>query len=100
MSVSRRDNANIGKKYTSQDLLLHFRTLVLLYCIKSNYYEKVFRYGTGSYPLPPQGWHRRIRRIARYKPLKGPCLRSASTAYWLQVGVNLHAGGVKGEMQV
>lgn len=57
-----------------------------------------YSHGTGSYPEPPQGWHLRILRIARYVPLNGPCLRKASMAYWLQVGVNLQEGGVSGEM--
>lgn len=55
-------------------------------------------YGTGSYPCPPHGWHLSMRRMARYIPLKGPCLRNASMAYWLHVGVNLHEGGVSGDM--
>ena len=55
-------------------------------------------HGTGSYPEPPQGWQRKILLIARYIPLKGPCLRKASMAYWLQVGVYLQEGGVSGEM--
>ncbi len=60
---------------------------------------QVGNHGTGSYPLPPQGWQRSIRFTASHKPLKGPCLRSASIAYWLQVGVNRQAGGVRGDMQ-
>ena len=59
--------------------------------------EKVSQ-GTGSYPEPPHGWQRNRRRTARYNPLKGPCLRMASTAYCEQVGVKRHEGGVKGEM--
>lgn len=43
--------------------------------------------GTGSYPWPPQGWQRKMRRTASHEPLKGPCLRSASMAYCEQVGV-------------
>ena len=43
--------------------------------------------GTGSYPWPPQGWQRKMRRTASHVPLKGPCLRSASMAYCEQVGV-------------
>ena len=57
------------------------------------------RHGTGSYPCPPQGWQRSSRLTARYKPFRGPCFCSASTAYWLQVGVKRHEGGVSGEMQ-
>ena len=37
--------------------------------------------GTGSYPLPPQGWQRSSLRTVRYSPLKGPCLWKASSAY-------------------
>ena len=57
--------------------------------------EKVSQ-GTGSYPEPPHGWQRNRRRTARYNPLKGPCLRMASTAYCEQVGVKRHDGGRKG----
>ena len=56
-------------------------------------------YGTGSYPLPPQGWQRARRRKVSHPPFSGPYLRSASSAYCEQVGVNRHDGGVKGEMQ-
>ena len=30
-------------------------------------------YGTGSYPLPPQGLQRSIRFIVSHNPLNGPC---------------------------
>ena len=56
------------------------------------------RQGTGSYPLPPQGWQRRMRRTASHSPLKGPCFWMASTAYCEQVGVKRQAGGVSGEI--
>ena len=55
--------------------------------------------GTGSYPLPPHGLHLRMRHIANANPLKGPCLSSACRAYSEHEGVNLHDGGVRGEMQ-
>lgn len=32
-------------------------------------------------------------------PLNGPYLSTASTIYWLHVGVYRQEGGVKGEMQ-
>jgi len=57
-------------------------------------------HGTGSYPLPPQGWQRSSRRTASHKPFTGPYFRSASTAYWLHVGVNRHEGGVSGEINL
>ena len=57
------------------------------------------RYGTGSKPLPPHGWHFDSRRRASHSPFRGPYLRNASSAYCEQVGVNRHDGGVKGEMQ-
>ena len=56
-------------------------------------------YGTGSYPEPPHGWHRKILLIVRYKPFTGPCFFRASMAYCEHVGVNLHDGGVNGDMQ-
>lgn len=56
-------------------------------------------YGTGSYPLPPQGWHLAMRLTASHKPLTGPCFLSACTAYSEQVGVYLHDAGVNGEIQ-
>lgn len=55
-------------------------------------------HGTGSYPEPPHGLHRRMRQMARPSPLMGPCLRNASMAYWLQVGVKRQEAGVRGEM--
>ena len=59
--------------------------------------DEVF-HGTGSYPEPPHGLHRRMRHMARPSPLMGPCLRNASMAYWLHVGVKRQEGGVSGEM--
>ena len=56
-------------------------------------------YGTGSYPLPPQGWQRRMRLTAKYNPFTGPCFLRACTAYSEQVGVYLHDAGVMGEIQ-
>lgn len=38
-------------------------------------------HGTGSYPLPPQGWQRNRRFTASHKPFSGPCFCKASTAY-------------------
>ena len=38
-----------------------------------------------------------MRQMARASPLKGPCLRMASMAYWLQVGVNRQVGGLSGD---
>ena len=57
-----------------------------------------YSYGTGSYPLPPQGWHRNIRFIANQNPLKGPCFFIASIAYCEHVGVYLHVGGNRGDI--
>lgn len=65
--------------------------------ILPNYLAKY--YGTGSYPEPPHGWHLKIRFTARYNPFTGPCFFRASTAYCEHVGVNLHDGGVNGEIQ-
>lgn len=55
-------------------------------------------YGTGSYPEPPKGLHRRIRLKESQPPFRGPYLRIASLAYCEQVGVYRHAAGVKGEI--
>ena len=55
--------------------------------------------GTGSYPLPPQGWHFASRFTESHSPFRGPYLRSASRAYCEQVGVKRQEGGVRGEMQ-
>ena len=55
--------------------------------------------GTGSYPLPPQGLHLRMRHIARARPLTGPCFTNACLAYSEQVGVKRQDGGVYGVMQ-
>jgi hypothetical protein len=43
-------------------------------------------YGTGSYPLFPQGWQRAILFIANLPPLKIPYFITASIAYCEQVG--------------
>ena len=56
-------------------------------------------YGTGSYPLPPQGLQRRILHTVRASPLKGPCFRKACKAYSEHVGVNRQTGGFRGDMQ-
>ena len=57
-------------------------------------------HGTGSYPLPPQGWQRRILLTARYSPFTGPCFTRACRAYSEQVGVKRHDGGVNGDMHL
>ena len=62
------------------------------------YLSSILSYGTGSYPLPPQGLHLSIRHIARASPLKGPCFIIACLAYSEQVGVKRQEGGVKGEI--
>jgi len=59
----------------------------------------VFFYGTGSYPDPPQGLHRKMRFRASQPPLNGPYFFIASTAYCEHVGVYRQAAGVRGEMQ-
>jgi hypothetical protein len=33
--------------------------------------------GTGSYPLPPQGWQLEIRLTDNHPPLKSPCFFNA-----------------------
>ena len=43
--------------------------------------------GTGSYPEPPHGLQRRMRFMPNQPPLKIPCFITASTMYWLHVGV-------------
>ncbi len=53
--------------------------------------------GTGSKPLPPQGWQRHIRFIASHPPRTGPNRSTASTAYCEHVGVKRHAAGKCGE---
>jgi len=55
-------------------------------------------HGTGSYPLPPQGWQRAILFIASHEPLKSPYFLSASNAYWLQVGWQRQAAGNIGDI--
>ena len=67
----------------------------------SDFFYACFRafQGTGSYPLPPQGLHLRMRLKASHEPFNGPCFLMASTAYCEHVGVNLHEGGVNGDMQ-
>ena len=37
-------------------------------------------YGTGSYPLPPQGWHLSSLRMVSHDPFMSPCFLSASIA--------------------
>lgn len=55
-------------------------------------------YGTGSYPLPPQGWHFENLFKPSQKPLKIPCLKIAPFTYSEHVGLNLQLGGKRGEM--
>lgn len=42
--------------------------------------KRDFIHGTGSYPLPPQGWQREILLIANHIPLNTPCFFNASAA--------------------
>ena len=46
----------------------------------------VFVHGTGSKPPGFKGWQRRMRRTASPVPFRGPCFRTASSAYSEQVG--------------
>ena len=55
-------------------------------------------YGTGSYPEPPQGLQRKIRQMARPRPLMGPCFKMAWRAYSEQVGVKRHDGPSRGDI--
>jgi len=56
--------------------------------------------GNGSYPEPPQGWHRKNLRIVSLKALKNEYFLNASIPYCEHVGVYLHVGGNKGEKMV
>ena len=44
-------------------------------------------YGTGSYPLLPKGWQRRIRFTAIHPPRAAPYFSIAIIAYSEQVGI-------------
>jgi hypothetical protein len=55
--------------------------------------------GTGSYPPLHHGLQRKMRQILNRMPRKKPCLVNASHAYWEQVGVKRHEGGIIGLMQ-
>lgn len=66
--------------------------------IKNGVEEYSPRQGTGSYPLPPQGWQLAILFAASHDPFSGPYFRIASIAYWLQVGVYRHAAGKCGDI--
>src|SRR5258706_13980790 len=44
--------------------------------------------GTGSYPLPPNGWQRPIRRSVNHVARRGLCVRYASSAYSEHEGWN------------
>jgi hypothetical protein len=56
------------------------------------------RYGTGSYPLSPNGLHRKTRQMASRPPARIPYRAMASYPYSEQVGTNRHAGGKMGEI--
>jgi len=58
-----------------------------------------FYYGTGSYPEPPQGWHRKMRFSPSQHPRAAPYFCMASSVYCEQVGVKRQEGGVSGEME-
>ena len=62
------------------------------------FFRKLKVSGTGSYPLPPQGWQLNIRLVANQRPFNGPCFFTACTAYSEHVGVYLHDGGFSGEI--
>src|SRR5690606_37691105 len=47
----------------------------------------------GSYPCPPQGWHRRMRRAARIDARTAPYFCKAATAYSEHVGVQRQLDG-------
>ncbi len=56
-------------------------------------------HGTGSYPLPPQGWQRSRRFTVSHVPRMAPWRRKASRAYWLHVGVKRHDCGNIGDIE-
>ena len=55
------------------------------------------RSGIGSHPPLCHGPHFSSRTTASHPPFKAPYSVSASTAYWLHVGVNRHVGSRSGE---
>ena len=57
-----------------RQLLLPLHSIINFKTPKKRYY------GTGSYPLPPQGWQRLILFIASQVPLNKPCFFKASAA--------------------
>jgi hypothetical protein len=52
---------------------------------------------TGSCPPLQKGWQRKKRFNAIQVPCAAPYFSTASRAYSEHVGVNLHAGGSKGD---
>lgn len=59
--------------------------------------EKITQ-GTGSWPLPPNGWHFLIRRNPIKVPCKKPYFLMACLVYSEQDGVKRQEGGSNGEI--
>ncbi len=60
--------------------------------------QDYFFFGTGSYPLVPQGWQREIRLAPSQIPLITPHSTIASMVYCEQEGVCLQCAPRRGEI--
>ena len=83
-------------------LYINFVRIRVLYPMWLKFYHNHARcQGTGSYPNPPPGRHRSIRRIPRNTPRQKPYFSIAWAVYSLHVGINLHAARppINGETQ-
>ncbi len=62
------------------------------------FWDSAGRCDIGSHPPGCHGPHRASRATVIQPPRSNPYSVSASTAYWLQVGVNRHEAGRNGEI--
>jgi hypothetical protein len=71
---------------------------ILCWLRSSHINVRVSFHGTGSYPLPPQGWQRKIRFNVNQNPLKTPCFLNASIPYCEHDGTKRQFFGKNGEI--
>ena len=55
-------------------------------------------YGTGSYPLRPNGWQDKIRFRVNHPPFMAPYFCKASIPYTEQVGIKRQVEGNNGDI--
>ncbi len=99
-AINQWKRERIAPSFHLDDFNVDPRTWCRFPILSSGFEEELIRLnqGTGSQPLPPQGWQLKIRLMASQPPFPTPCFMIASCAYVEHVGEYLQVAGSNGEM--